>query len=104
MTDVAKLKTDLEQKLQQLTRRAAGIGDTLRQPADDDWSEQASDTAADDAREEIGDSTIEEIDQIKQTLAQIEAGKYGVCTGCKRAIAAERLAALPYATTCIKCA
>lgn len=35
--------------------------------------------------------------------ARLEAGKYGICAVCGRPIAAERLAALPWATRCVGC-
>jgi DnaK suppressor protein len=37
-------------------------------------------------------------------LDRIEAGTYGVCAGCGTPIPAERLAARPFATTCVPCA
>jgi len=41
---------------------------------------------------------------VEDALAQIEAGTYGTCSTCGRAIAAERLLAIPWAATCIECA
>jgi DnaK suppressor protein len=35
--------------------------------------------------------------------ARLESGDYGVCVDCGRPIAAERLAALPWATRCVTC-
>lgn len=50
------------------------------------------------------------LEHLKQLLLQVQAArerlamnKYGVCTDCERAIPAERLAALPYATLCVHC-
>ena len=37
-------------------------------------------------------------------LARLDAGTYGVCAGCGRPIAAERLAAHPATTRCVACA
>lgn len=104
MADLAEIKATLEQKLRELTKRAVGIDDDLSEPADDDWSEQAIESAGDEVLEEVGDATVEEIEQIKLALKQIDLGKYGSCTKCGRAIAKERLAAMPAATHCVKCA
>jgi DnaK suppressor protein len=54
--------------------------------------------------EGVGALTMAEIQQIKQALAKIENGTYGICVKCDEKIAIKRLEALPYATTCIKCA
>jgi DnaK suppressor protein len=41
--------------------------------------------------------------EIDRALAKIEAGTYGVCEQCGRAIPDARLEALPYATLCVAC-
>ena len=45
----------------------------------------------------------EEIEQIKRAIYRIDHGKYGVCSGCGKPIAQERLEAMPYASTCTHC-
>lgn len=40
---------------------------------------------------------------VKAAQARLETGGYGVCASCGRPIAAERLAALPWATRCVSC-
>ena len=40
---------------------------------------------------------------IDAALARLDAGTYGSCTSCGRAIGAERLEALPAAALCIDC-
>ena len=103
-SELAVIKTNLERKLRELTKRAVDIDDDLSQAGDDDWAEQAIESSADEVLEEVGDATLEEIEQIKLALKQIDAGKYGVCSKCHRPIAKGRLEALPYATLCVKCA
>jgi len=39
-----------------------------------------------------------------EALARLDSGGYGLCEGCARPIAAERLEARPGARTCIDCA
>jgi DnaK suppressor protein len=40
---------------------------------------------------------------VEQALGRLDAGHYGVCSRCGQSINPERLTALPYATTCIRC-
>ncbi|AEV84497.1 DnaK-like suppressor protein [Actinoplanes sp. SE50] len=44
------------------------------------------------------------IAEVDDALARVDAGGYGVCEGCGRPIAAERLAVRPFARHCISCA
>lgn len=103
MIDLVKTKKALEARLQELTARAEDIDDDLRQPGDDDWSENAVDSAGDEVLEGIGDIALDEIRQIKLALKRIESGTYGVCTKCAKPIPEARLKALPSATRCVKC-
>jgi RNA polymerase-binding transcription factor DksA len=41
--------------------------------------------------------------QVHDALARMDAGTYGQCTNCGRAIAPARLRALPYVSLCIDC-
>jgi len=41
------------------------------------------------------------VQAVEAALARLEDGSYGRCAGCGQPIAAERLAALPAAVTCI---
>jgi DnaK suppressor protein len=50
--------------------------------------------------EDNADHLLQEIDA---ALARIDAGTYGECVRCGRAIDRERLEALPYAAKCIEC-
>ena len=40
---------------------------------------------------------------VKAALARIHDGSFGVCTDCDESISPKRLAALPWATRCIRC-
>ncbi|MEU4693848.1 TraR/DksA C4-type zinc finger protein [Actinoplanes sp. NPDC023714] len=46
----------------------------------------------------------ERIAEVDEALGRVEAGTYGVCERCAEPIAAERLAARPFARFCIGCA
>ncbi len=41
--------------------------------------------------------------EVRAALHRIDFGDYGICTGCDQAINPKRLAAVPWANTCIAC-
>lgn len=57
------------------------------------------DREIDDSLEENAERVIQEIDKALERLAD---GSYGICTVCGEKIPEERLAAVPYATLCVK--
>ncbi len=104
MSDIVKIKSELEEKLRELTERAKEIDDELSEPPDADWSENAVEGENDEVLEGVGALALAEIQKINLALSKIEAGTYETCSKCKGKIPVKRLEALPYATTCIKCA
>lgn len=74
------------------------------QPLSAKFSDQANDLGELATNEGLEVQHIHEAEQILAALARIEIGEYGVCTACGGDIAPARLAALPTATRCIKCA
>lgn len=42
--------------------------------------------------------------QVEEALERLNAGTYGVCRSCGKAIDPDRLEAIPWAATCIDCA
>lgn len=94
----------LEDKLVELTERAAEIEEKLSDPGEADWAENAVEMEDDEVRIGIGELTKKEIHEVQSALARIESGEYGKCTVCQQTIAPARLEVLPYTMTCIKCA
>jgi DnaK suppressor protein len=45
----------------------------------------------------------ERLRYIDEALGRVEAGRYGICAGCREPIGVERLSALPFAAYCIEC-
>jgi DnaK suppressor protein len=43
------------------------------------------------------------IAEVDEALARLDDGTYGICERCHRPIAPERLAARPFARTCVTC-
>ena len=104
MRDLSAIKVSLEEKLRELKARVEEIDDDLSEPPDANWTENAVESENDEVLEEVGELALEEIQKIKTALSRIDAGTYGICTKCNEEISPKRLEALPYATTCIKCA
>ncbi|HLV89945.1 MAG: TraR/DksA C4-type zinc finger protein [Acidimicrobiales bacterium] len=52
----------------------------------------------------IEQNTIDLLGKVRHALLRIEAGSYGICESCGKAIPVQRLEALPYATLCVECA
>lgn len=104
MDNHAALRQQLEERLRLLRVRAESISDTLGEEADDDWQEAATDAEGDEVLERVGALAVTEIQQLERALSRIDDGVYGRCAGCAEPIAPKRLAALPQATLCVKCA
>lgn len=51
----------------------------------------------------VADIRKKEITGIEEALARLEAGEYGLCTGCGGQIDEKRLAVEPGATLCVSC-
>ena len=101
MPDFAELEQALKSRLADLTARAEGLEDDLRQPLDADWEEQAVDLADDEALAGVDDVLRQEIVQIRAALGRIANGTYGTCAVCGDDIDLGRLKARPIATRCI---
>lgn len=50
------------------------------------------------------DRSRERLGEVDAALDRLDRGEYGTCRRCGRPIAPERLAARPFATTCVRCA
>lgn len=49
------------------------------------------------------DRLAQDLKLIDRALADLDAGRYGVCAECEEPIAPKRLKALPFATRCVAC-
>ena len=101
---IEKVKQELEQKLTTLQNRVEKLESHRRLRTDDDFSEAANEKSNDEVRDRLEESEIEEIKLIQTALERINDGSYGLCKKCENKIQEKRLAALPYAITCIECA
>mgnify|MGYP002780359880 FL=1 len=104
MAEYADIAARLQARLAELTARAEGIEDDLRQPLDADFAEQAIDLADDEALEGVDEILKAEAVRVRAALGRIAQGTYGTCANCGADIPRERLEAQPVATRCIRCA
>lgn len=107
MKEYQQVRGHLLDMLEELDERLGKITDDVRHsdhPLAQDFSEQAVEAENDQVLDELGNVTRNEVEKIKQAISRIDSGTYGICLLCGEPIKQERLAALPYATSCIKCA
>lgn len=99
-----KIAEQLKARLETLSKEVRQIERDRRAPVPADFAEQATAREGEEVLADLAQVDLAEIGQIRKALARIEAGTYGECESCGEPIGEKRLAALPYATTCIECA
>ncbi|EQB06417.1 hypothetical protein L288_11235 [Sphingobium quisquiliarum P25] len=104
MRDEAKIRQQLESRLDELRLRVSAIEAEFRQPLDDDFGEQAVDREDDETLDAVELAAIAEIELIEDALTRLRGGTYGLCVSCGDEIAPKRLEALPACRLCITCA
>jgi RNA polymerase-binding protein DksA len=52
---------------------------------------------------DIGASEKRRLHEIDSALDRVRNGSYGMCSACRKPIAAKRLNAMPWAELCVKC-
>ena len=100
----ADLKTVLENKREELTKRINAIKGDFAKGRSADFSEQATETENDEVLKNLEYEAQHELTQVNNALHRMKLGHYGQCEKCGDDINPERLQALPYATACCKCA
>lgn len=107
---VAELKAERERLLEQISRlEETGIGDTMadslgelsvydNHPADigSELFERSKDIGLRDNEHVL-------LESVEHALAKVKNGSYGQCDNCGQPIDEERLAAIPWASQCLKC-
>ena len=104
MMDVQEVRKLLEDRRQFLSAKVDEIEGDLREPADPDFAEQATEAEADEVLEGLESSALLEIAQINAALSRIEEGSYGECATCGEPVGEKRLEVIPHAAQCINCA
>lgn len=104
MIDLAQRKKALITRLRELDTRLHNIEDELDSHQAKDWEDLATEREEDEVLERIGVDGIAEIERIRNALARIDDGTYGVCVTCGDEISAKRLDILPATPFCATCA
>ncbi|MDV4167683.1 TraR/DksA family transcriptional regulator [Rhodovulum sp. FJ3] len=104
MIDLAQRKKALIARLRELDTRLHNIEDELDSHQAKDWEDLATEREEDEVLERIGVDGIAEIERIRNALARIDDGTYGVCVTCGDEISAKRLDILPATPFCATCA
>ena len=102
------IKLELERKRKTITSAlqssmALSRGNGQRNELFKDPYGAASQTHDDEITADMVSRRATELRQIDRALADIEAGRYGLCQECGEQIAPARLKALPFATRCVAC-
>ncbi|CCQ11247.1 DnaK suppressor protein [Pseudoalteromonas luteoviolacea B = ATCC 29581] len=92
-----EIQTQLQTRLDKVQADLAGLKSA-------DSQEQAQQRENDEVLFELERHLQQELRQISEALSLERAGKYGVCRECGNEIALARLAALPFAVHCQRCA
>jgi RNA polymerase-binding protein DksA len=99
-----KLRRTLSERLDRLRARQQKLDADLRRRQDPDSEERAQEIENDEVLADIEDRDLSEIEQLEDAIRRIDAGTYGECASCGAAIPEARLAAMPAATLCVRCA
>jgi len=101
---VDALKTELEEKKEELNNRLRKINANLRRGYDADSKERAQQFEDREVIDALGNEARIEIGKINEALARMGSGEFGLCSICGGGIPQRRLLAYPYALECIDCA
>lgn len=87
-------------------RLRADLAEVIQAPGQMTYGSQAA--AASQVFEQqrdlaLRDRNEQHLAQVEEALTRVDDGTYGACVRCGRAIAAERLEAIPWAAYCIDC-
>jgi DnaK suppressor protein len=107
MKEYEEVRQTLCAMLEELNLRLDRITNNVRHsdvPLEKDFAEMATQNENNEVMDYLGNSAKTEIAMIKQAIARIDNGQYGMCQVCDEPISKERLEALPYSSMCIKCA
>ena len=107
MKEYEEVRSNLITMLEELNLRLSRITNHIKHsdtPLEKDFAEQATQNENNEVMDYLGNSARTEIEMIKQAIARIDNGQYGICQVCDEPISKERLEALPYSNVCIKCA
>lgn len=107
MQEYEEVRHQLINMLEELDGRLDKITQEVKHtdgPISQDFAEQAVESENNEVLDALGNSTRDKIENIKQAIIRMDRGEYGFCTVCGEPISAARLAVVPFASMCVKCA
>jgi RNA polymerase-binding protein DksA len=107
MLDKTKIRTLLEAKRTELEQRLDSLKKDIHhreEPLDPDFAEQVVEQENMDVMHTIDNEGRIELALVNKALHRLDIGEYSICSSCGDEIDHNRLAAIPYAQTCINCA
>jgi DnaK suppressor protein len=93
------LRADIARVASQIAER---LGDSV-QDAGDDQADTAANAFEREQEFALTANAQDLLDQTERALGRIDAGTYGVCESCGKAIGKARLTAFPRAVLCVEC-
>jgi DnaK suppressor protein len=109
-TELKEVRAELESEATSLhadlakaaSQAAEWLADSVRDAGDDSAD---TGTKAFEREQEmaLNQNALDLLEQGERALARIDAGTYGVCESCGKAIGKARLLAFPRATLCVEC-
>ena len=100
------VKRRLLKEYDRLANRLSSLvdkGKTLWQEHGDKEDDNASEVSEFQDTLSLGKNLEKNLDNVKVALKQVDAGTYGICSNCGKAIEEVRLKLVPSATLCITC-
>lgn len=101
----AVLEADLDRLRGQFGLAQHDLADLVRgaQTSCGDTADVSAEASTADQESSVAANTDQALRQSEYALARLDAGTYGTCEACGRAIDPRRLQALPRATMCLNC-
>jgi DnaK suppressor protein len=106
--------TNIQTIVHKLQRMRAEFADRLHRirqdrhhvdgPVSANFSEQVTERENDEVLAKLEASTAADLKQMEHALSRVEAGLYPICEVCGARVEMDRLRAMPFATTCVRCA
>jgi RNA polymerase-binding transcription factor DksA len=94
----------LRERRAALVQHMTAMEHELDAPAPRDFEDFSTERQGDEVLEALGQAEQAEVRRIDAALARIAEGSYGICLECGTAISEARLAVLPDAALCRRCA
>ncbi len=103
--DLQSIQQELERERAVLVARIAEAAQQQTQPADrlPEWLDSAEAETEHELQIALLTQAQHQLEQIEAALQRLKTNQYGYCVSCGQAINPERLSALPYVLTCIRC-